>query len=125
MDKPWFSFYEKGVPQTISYQNQSLNDLLIQAAHTVPSNTATNFVLRYMLGGRLTIGGKMTYRTLNEQVDRLATALYQLGVRKGDRVAVMLPNSPHYIISFFAAMRIGAIVVNTNPTYTSLSLIHI
>ena len=124
MDKPWFSFYEKGVPQTISYQNQNLNDLLIQAAHTVPSNTATNFVLRYMLGGRLTIGGKMTYRTLNEQVDRLATALYQLGVRKGDRVAVMLPNSPHYIISFFAAMRIGAIVVNTNPTYTSRELQH-
>ncbi len=124
MDKPWFSFYEKGVPRTISYQSQSLSDLLAQAARTVPENTATNFVLRYMLGGRLTIGGKLTYRKLNEQVDRLATALYQLGVRKGDRVAVMLPNSPHYIISFFAAVRLGAVVVNINPTYTSRELQH-
>jgi long-chain acyl-CoA synthetase len=124
MDKPWFSFYEKGVPRTISYQNLSLNDLLAQAARTFPENTATNFVLRYMLGGRITIGGRTSYRKLNEQVDRLATALYQLGVRKGDRIAVMLPNSPHYIITFFAAMHIGAIIVNTNPTYTSRELQH-
>lgn len=124
MDKPWFSFYEKGVPRTISYQSLTLGDLLAQAARTYPENTATNFVLRYMLGGRLTIGGKLSYRKLNEQVDRLATALYQLGVRKGDRIAVMLPNSPHYIITFFAAMRLGAIVVNTNPTYTSRELAH-
>ncbi len=124
MDKPWFSFYEKGVPRTISYQNLSLNDLLAQAARTFPENTATNFVLRYVFGGRLMIGGRLTYRKLNAQVDRLATALYQLGVRKGDRVAVMLPNSPHYIITFFAAMRLGAVVVNTNPTYTSRELQH-
>ncbi|MEI7770704.1 MAG: long-chain fatty acid--CoA ligase [Chloroflexales bacterium] len=124
MDKPWFSFYEKGVPRTVSYQSLSLNDLLAKAAREFPENTATNFVLRYMLGGRLTIGGRMTYRKLNEQVDRMATALYQLGVRKGDRVAVMLPNSPHYIITFFAAMRLGAVVVNTNPTYTSRELQH-
>jgi long-chain acyl-CoA synthetase len=124
MDQPWFSFYEKGVPRTISYQSLSLGDLLAQTARTFPDNAATNFVLRYMFGGRFTIGGKTTYRKLNEQVDRLATALYQLGVRKGDRVAVMLPNSPHYIISFFAAMRLGAIVVNTNPTYTSRELQH-
>ena len=54
----------------------------------------------------------------------MATALYQLGVRKGERVGVMLPNSPHYIITFFAAMRLGAIVVNINPTYTSRELQH-
>jgi long-chain acyl-CoA synthetase len=124
MDKPWFSFYEKGVPRTISYQSLTLSDLLAQAARTYPEHTATNFVLRYILGGRYTIGGKASYRKLNEQVDRLATALYQLGVRKGDRIAVMLPNSPQYIITFFAAMRLGAIVVNTNPTYTSRELQH-
>ncbi|NTW98034.1 MAG: long-chain fatty acid--CoA ligase [Oscillochloris sp.] len=124
MDKPWFSFYEKGVPRTISYQSLTLSDLLAQTAREFPENVATNFVLRYMLGGRFTVGGRASYRKLNEQVDRLATALYQLGVRKGDRVALMLPNSPHYIISFFAAMRLGAIVVNTNPTYTSRELQH-
>ncbi|EFO79254.1 AMP-dependent synthetase and ligase [Oscillochloris trichoides DG-6] len=124
MDKPWFSFYEKGVPRTISYKRVTISDLLAETAREFPETTATSFVLRYMLGGRFTVGGKATYRKLNEQVDRMATALYQLGVRKGDRVAVMLPNSPHYIISFFAAMRLGAIVVNVNPTYTSRELQH-
>lgn len=124
MEKPWLAHYEKGVPHTLSYPNQTLSDLLQTAARTYGDKTATNFVLRYMLGGRFTIGGRLTYRQLNEQVDRLATALYQLGVRKGDRVGVMLPNSPHYIITFFAAMRLGAIVVNINPTYTSRELQH-
>lgn len=124
MDQPWLSSYEKGVPHSLTYPNQTLSDLLQAAARTYPEKTATSFVLRYMLGGRFTVGGKLTYKQLNEQVDRMATALYQLGVRKGERVAVMLPNSPHYIISFFAAMRIGAIVVNVNPTYTSRELQH-
>jgi long-chain acyl-CoA synthetase len=124
MEKPWLAHYEKGVPHTLSYPNQTLNDLLQNAARTYADKPATNFVLRYLLGGRYTVGGKLTYRQLNEQVDRMATALYQLGVRKGERVAVMLPNSPHYVITFFAAIRIGAIVVNINPTYTSRELAH-
>jgi long-chain acyl-CoA synthetase len=124
LSKPWLSSYEQGVPPTLSYPNQTLNDLLQNTARTYADKPATNFVLRYMLGGRFTIGGKMSYRQLSEQIDRLATALYQLGVRKGDRVGVMLPNSPHYVITFFAAMRLGAIVVNINPTYTSRELAH-
>ncbi len=124
MEQPWLSSYEKGVPRSLTYPNQTLSELLQTAAQSYPDKTATSFVLRYMLGGRFTVGGKLSYRQLNEQVDRLATALYQLGVRKGERVAVMLPNSPHYIITFFAAMRLGAIVVNINPTYTSRELQH-
>ncbi|MFV9507110.1 MAG: long-chain-fatty-acid--CoA ligase [Oscillochloridaceae bacterium umkhey_bin13] len=124
MDKPWLSSYEKGVPATLTYPSQTLPDFLATTARTYPEKIATNFVLKYLLGGRFTVGGKLTYKQLSEKVDRLATALYQLGVRKGDRVAVMLPNSPHYIITFFAAMRIGAIVVNVNPTYTSRELQH-
>ncbi|HMQ32038.1 MAG TPA: long-chain fatty acid--CoA ligase [Chloroflexaceae bacterium] len=124
MEKPWLPSYEKGVPQSLTYPNQTLSDMLQTAARTYGDKPATSFVLKYMLGGRFTVGGKLTYKQLNELVDRMATALYQLGVRKGERVAVMLPNSPHYIISFFAAMRIGAIVVNVNPTYTSRELQH-
>jgi len=124
MEKPWLAHYEKGVPHTLSYPNQTLNDLLLNAARTYADKPATNFVLRYLLGGRMTVGGRLTYRQLNELVDRMATALYQLGVRKGERVAVMLPNSPHYVITFFAAIRLGAIVVNINPTYTSRELAH-
>jgi long-chain acyl-CoA synthetase len=124
MEQPWVQHYEKGVSQKLSFPNITLNDLIQDAARTYADKTATNFVLRYLLGGRVTIGGKMTYRKLNEMIDRMATALYQLGVRKGDRVGVMLPNSPHFIITFFAAMRLGAIVMNINPTYTSRELKH-
>ena len=124
MEQPWLSSYEPGVPHSLTYPNQTLSDLLHTVARTYPEHPATNFVLRYMLGGRFTVGGKLSYKQLDELVDRLATALYQLGVRKGERVAVMLPNSPHYIITFFAAMRLGAIVVNVNPTYTSRELQH-
>lgn len=124
MDKIWLSYYEPGVPPTLTYPSITLSDMLNNTAKTYADHTATNFVLRYLLGGRFTVGGKLTYRQLNEKVDRMATALYQLGIRKGDRVAVMLPNSPHYIITFFACMRLGAIVVNTNPTYTGRELQH-
>lgn len=124
MEKIWLSYYEPGVPKSLTYPEITLSDMLNNSAKTYADHTATNFVLRYLLGGRFTVGGKLTYRQLNEKVDRMATALYQLGVRKGDRVAVMLPNSPHYIITFFACMRLGAIVVNTNPTYTGRELQH-
>jgi len=124
LDKVWLSYYEPGVPPSLTYPDITLSDMLHNSAKTYADHTATNFVLRYLLGGRFTVGGKMTYRQLNEKVDRMATALYQLGVRKGDRVAVMLPNSPHYIITFYACMRLGAIVVNTNPTYTGRELQH-
>jgi long-chain acyl-CoA synthetase len=122
MEKPWLSAYEKGVSPTLSYPEQTLGDLLSQTARRYPDKIAISFVLRYMLGGRFTVGGKLSYKQLSDLVDRMATALYQLGVRKGDRVGLMLPNSPHYVISFFAATSIGAVVVNINPTYTSREL---
>lgn len=124
MEQPWLVHYEKGAKGKLSYPDITLSDMLAETSRKLGEHTATNFVLRYMLGGRYTIGGKLTYRKLNEYVDRMATALYQLGVRRGERVAIMLPNSPHYVITFFAAMRLGAIVVNTNPTYTSRELQH-
>lgn len=124
MEKPWIKFYEKGVPQHLSYPEVPLDTLLTNTVQRYPYHTATNFVLKYILGERFLIGGKLTYHKLNELVDRMATALYQLGVRKGDRVGLMLPNSPHYLIAFFAIMRLGAIVVNINPTYTSRELKH-
>ncbi|PDW02647.1 long-chain-fatty-acid--CoA ligase [Candidatus Viridilinea mediisalina] len=122
MEKPWLSSYEEGVPATQTYPEITLSDLFQQTTRTYPDKTATNFVLKYLLGGRFTVGGRLSYQQLNELVERMATALYQLGVRKGDRVAMMLPNSPHYVITFFAAMRIGAVVVNINPTYTAREL---
>lgn len=124
MEQPWVASYEKNVPPTLTYPDITLDAMFSEAAARYPLNTATSFVLKYLLGGRYTVGGKLTYRKLNEQIDRFATALHQLGVRKGDRIGVMLPNSPHFVIAFFAAMRLGAVVVNINPTYTSRELKH-
>jgi long-chain acyl-CoA synthetase len=121
-EKPWLQHYEKGVPATVEIPDVTLGQLLRNTAQLYANTLATNFVLRYMLSGRYTVGGKISYRQLDTLVDRCANALYHLGVRKGDRVALMLPNSPHYVISFFAAMRVGAIVVNINPTYTAREL---
>ncbi len=122
MERPWFKHYGERIPRSVQIPDVTLDYLLRESARKYPHNTATNFVLSYLLGGRFTVGAKLTYQQLNEHVDRFANALYQLGVRKGDRVALMLPNSPHFVIAFFAAMRIGAIIVNNNPTYTSREL---
>ncbi|MBX0328372.1 long-chain fatty acid--CoA ligase [Oscillochloris sp. ZM17-4] len=124
MEKPWLSAYESGVPATLSYPEQTLGDLLGDTASRYPDKIATNFILSYILGGRFTVGGALSYRQLNDLVDRVAAALADLGVGQGKRIGLMLPNSPHYIISFFAAMRLGAVVVNINPTYTSRELQH-
>ncbi len=122
MHKPWLICYDPGVPPGLAYADCSLDTILAQAARKYPEQIATRFILRSLAGGRLTIGGRLTYRTLNELVDRFATALYQLGIRKGDRVGLMLPNSPQFVIAFFAALRVGAVVVAINPTYTSHEL---
>jgi long-chain acyl-CoA synthetase len=124
MERLWYKSYDERVPHTVEVPNVTLDYFLRESARKYPYNTATNFVLSYLLGGRYTVGGRFTYQQLNEQVDRFANALYQLGVRKGDRVALMLPNSPHFVIAFFAAMRIGAVIVNNNPTYTARELRH-
>jgi len=120
--RPWLKHYDQGVPASLDYPDITLNDLFAEAVRTYPDRLATKFVLRYLLGGRVMVGGTLTYRELGTLVERLAAALSRLGVRAGDRVALMLPNSPHYVIAFFAVMRLGAIVVNINPTYTAREL---
>jgi long-chain acyl-CoA synthetase len=124
MERPWLKFYDKGVPATLTYPSATLDQLLAESVRKYPDKIATRFVLRYILGERVMIGGTLTYAQLNTQVERFAAALQSLGVKRGDRVAIMLPNSPHFVIAFFAAARLGAIVVNTNPTYTPRELKH-
>ncbi|PJF47106.1 MAG: long-chain fatty acid--CoA ligase [Chloroflexi bacterium] len=120
--KPWLNRYDKGVPATLNYPKATLYDLLAETVRKYPDRLATKFVLRYILGDRVMVGGTLTYGRLGTLVERFAAALHALGVKRGDRVALMLPNSPHFIIAFFAAARLGVIVVNTNPTYTAREL---
>jgi long-chain acyl-CoA synthetase len=114
MDAPWTKFYEKGVPKSITYPDSTLSDLLDAAAAEFPDKTALTFYVDPKLAP-----SRMTYRQFREATLRFATALYQLGVRKGDRVAIMLPNCPQFPIAFYGLLRLGAIAVNTNPLYVS------
>ena len=124
MEHEWLRYYDAETPHTLSYPAVALDRFLDDAARNYPDRTAITFVLQYALGERVLIGRKLSYRHLREQVDRMAAALAAMGVRKGDRVGVMLPNSPQFVVAFYAAMRLGAIVVNVNPTYTAPELQH-
>lgn len=120
----WFNNYEPNVPHTLTYPDVPLQHLLEDTARRYPNHTATKLVLKYLLGGKLTVGGTLTYRQLNDYADRFAAALSAMGIKAGDRVGVMLPNSPQFVIAFFGALKAGAIVVNINPTYTPHELQH-
>ena len=119
--KPWLNKYDKGVPHSLEpYPKIPLFGFVEQAAREYPNNTALVFKPRAMKGALdgLT-GSKMDYRTLNEMTDRLAGALTKLGIKKGDRVIIFMPNSPQFIIAYFGIMKAGGIVVATNPLYSA------
>ena len=116
--RPWTAHYEEGVPVEIEIPDVPLYQLVTDSAQQFPNNIAVRFVLKYLPLG-LVIQSKMTYRELDEATNRFANALQALGVKKGDRIAIMLPNMPQQVISFFGALKAGATVVNTNPTYTA------
>jgi long-chain acyl-CoA synthetase len=119
--KPWLNKYDKGVPHSLEpYPKIPLFGFLEQAARDYPNNTALIFKPRAMKGALdgLT-GGKMDYRTLDEMADRLAGVLAKLGVKKGDRVILFMPNSPQFVIAYFGVMKAGGVVVATNPLYSA------
>ncbi len=122
-DRPWLQHYEPGVPPQIQYNGELLHELLDAAAERYPNHIAVRFLLKYLPLG-IAIQSRLTYRELGEATQRFATALRNLGLQPGDRVAIMLPNSPQQVIAFFGALRAGCTVVNTNPIYTSRELEH-
>lgn len=121
--RPWLDHYEKSVPHTLTFSDIVIHQMLVDSAAAYPENIAVRMALGYLPLG-VAIQSKMTYARLNEMTDRFATALDDLGVGKGDRVAVILPNLPQTLLSFYAVMKVGAIVVNTNPIYTAREIGH-
>jgi long-chain acyl-CoA synthetase len=105
--KPWHRHYDYNVPTTIRYPRLPVHELLGIPANAYPDKAALNFY-----------GTEMTFWELRQQCLRFATALGELGIQKGDRVAIHLPNCPQYPIAYYAALSLGAIVVNLNPMYT-------
>jgi long-chain acyl-CoA synthetase len=105
--RPWQKNYDYNVPRTIQYPKFPVQNLVHIAAATFPHKAATSF-----------LGSEMTFRQIRSQVLRMANALLKMGIKKGDRVGLALPNCPQYPIAYYAALSAGAIVVNLNPMYT-------
>ena len=114
MNRPWLTFYEREVPIHIDYPVIPLTRFYQDAVCDYPNNTSMIFY-----------GRKITYREGWDYIRALATALHKMGIKKGDRVSIYLPNSPQFVISFYAVLKLGGIVVQTNPMYVPRELEHI
>ncbi|GAK13646.1 long-chain-fatty-acid-CoA ligase [Geomicrobium sp. JCM 19039] len=113
LTKAWLTHYPDGVPERVDVPDISVDALLKQSATQFGEHTAI-----------IDDGRKMTYAELDQQVDQFAAALHARGLQKGDPVLLMLPNAHEYILSYYAILRMGAIVVQVNPMYQSQELAH-
>ena len=111
--RPWLKFYAKGVPADVVIPEKSVVQVIDETTDKFKDKTAVIFY-----------GQKISYRELRDQMDRFATALCDLGVKKGDKVALLLLNSPQFIIAYFGALKAGAIVTAISPVYVSPEIKH-
>ena len=111
MEKSWLKQYPPEIPAVVEIPETSLSELLDEGAKKYSTRTALIF-----------FGKRISYSELHELVERFAFGLVRLGLQKGDRVSVMLPNMPQFVIAFYAALKLGATVVQTNPLYTEHEL---
>ncbi|WP_243696001.1 long-chain-fatty-acid--CoA ligase [Labedella phragmitis] len=112
-DRPWLRAYADGVPADIPEPTETLVDMFDGVVSRHRRRTAVEF-----------FGAQTTYDELADQVSRVAEGLRKLGVKEGDRVALVLPNCPQHVVAFYAVLRLGAIVVEHNPLYTDRELRH-
>ena len=110
-DMPWLDSYEPEVPREFVAPDLTLHGLLEKTAADYSGNIATIF-----------FGARLTYAQLDDQANRFASALQSLGVRPGDRVAIVLPNCPQFLIALFGALKAGAVAIPLNPAYVPREL---
>ncbi|MFZ5585318.1 MAG: long-chain-fatty-acid--CoA ligase [Thermodesulfobacteriota bacterium] len=113
LSKPWLKYYPEHVGAEMTLPVKSIPQVFDEAVERFGNKTALIFY-----------GKKISYRDLKDQVDRFAAALADLGVQKGDRVALLLLNCPQYIISYIGALKAGAVVTPVSPVYTSQEVRH-
>jgi long-chain acyl-CoA synthetase len=106
--KPWLEWYLEGVPKDITVEEKSVVDTFNETTDKWKDKTAVVFY-----------GRKMSYKELREQVDRFAAALHDMGIKKGDKVALLLLNSPQFIIAYMGALKAGATLTAISPVYVS------
>jgi len=111
--RPWLDSYAEGVPHEIDLPTGSLSDLIAESVRTYPERPALEF-----------FGRETSYADLGDQIERAAEGLRRLGVKKGDTVALVLPNCPQHVVAFYAVLRLGGIIIEHNPLYTPRELRH-
>ena len=112
-ERPWWIHYPEGVPRELPLSPETLTTMFSRSAQRFGRRPALYF-----------FGKTLSYQECHTLVERFACGLAALGIRKGDRVALCLPNSPQAVIAYFGILRAGAIVVACNPTYTEFELAH-
>ncbi|RJP26680.1 MAG: long-chain fatty acid--CoA ligase [Actinobacteria bacterium] len=113
MEKTWLDNYPEGVPEEVELPDISLGQMLEKTAAKYPSNTAVIF-----------INNRITYAKLDEMANRFAGVLKKLGVQKGDRVALQLPNTPQLVFAYYGTVKLGAVAVMFNPLYSPREIEH-
>lgn len=113
MEKIWLKHYDEGVPADLDLKQKTVVDFLHETTQRFPNRPA------------ITLKGKtLTYREFSEHVDKFATALSRMGVKQGSRVAAWMPNLPQMIITYYATLKLGGVLVNTNPLYMEREFVH-
>jgi len=113
MENIWLKNYDIGVPKSIDYPQKPLFHFLEEAAQKYPDKVCTIFK-----------GAEVTYKEMDEITDTLAGALADLGVKKGDRVGIFMPNTPQFVMAYYAVLKAGGVVVASNPLYTASEIAH-
>ena len=111
MEKPWYKSYAKGIPRQVEYERTPMPLALARTAREFPDKTALVF-----------IDSKISYKQLDDMANRFANALIGMGVKPGDKVAMLMPNMPQLVAAVYGAWRAGAVVVMNNPLYTDVEL---
>lgn len=113
MSRPWYDAYPKEVSHSLEYEQLRLTDFLVRTASKFPDYEAIEF-----------IGKRISYRQLLDASYRFANAVIGLGIKPGDRISLMLPNCPQYVIAYYGALFAGAVIVQTSPLYSEQELRH-
>jgi len=112
-ERPWLKFYREEVPPDVEIPEESVVEMFDKATDEFKDKTALIFY-----------GRKISYKEVRDHVDRFATALNDLGIKKGDRIALLLLNSPQFIIAYFGALKAGATLTTISPVYVSPEIKH-
>ncbi|TFD92462.1 long-chain-fatty-acid--CoA ligase [Jeotgalibacillus sp. R-1-5s-1] len=105
--QPWLNLYPDTIPTTLQYDPKPVHAYLTEAAVTYPDKKAVHFM-----------GKEFTFKEMHESSLKMAKYLQDIGIKKGDRVAIMLPNTPASVIAYYGILYAGGVVVQTNPLYT-------